>query len=237
MYKYILFDLDGTLLPLDIDVFVRKYFEAVTPFFKNLVEPEVFLKNLISSTEAMINNPGGQTNEEVFMNSFLPSVGQDRETMYPRFNIFYEQEFPKLKKYAGYSDWAAKVVGCLVEKGYSNVLATNPLFPRLAIEERMSWAGIDRFPWALVTTYENSHGCKPGIHYYQEICAKLGVSASDCLMVGNDVQEDMIAGTIGMDTFLVTDYLIDRGKPNYPVHYRGTLEELYNFVCKLPAAK
>jgi FMN phosphatase YigB (HAD superfamily) len=139
MYKYILFDLDGTLLPLDIDVFVQKYFEAVTPFFKDFVEPEVFLKNLISSTEAMINNPGGQTNEEVFMNSFLPAVGQDRETMYPRFNIFYEQEFPKLKKYAGYSDWAAKVVGCLVEKGYSNVLATNPLFPRLAIEERMSW--------------------------------------------------------------------------------------------------
>lgn len=236
MYQLIMFDLDGTLLPLDIEVFIHRYFEAVTPFFKEIVEPEVFFKNLMLSTQMMMQNQGERTNEEVFMQNFLPAVGRDRDTMYPLFNRFYEQEFPKLKKYAGYSAWAAKVVGHLVEKGYSIVLATNPVFPRRATEERMSWAGIAHFPWSLVTSYENSRGCKPNIHYYQEICDKLRVSPEDCLMVGNDAQEDMVVETMGMDTFLVTDYLIDRGEPKYRVRHRGTLEELFGFVKDLPVA-
>ncbi|MEL7563761.1 MAG: HAD family hydrolase [Dehalobacterium sp.] len=237
MYKVVFFDLDGTLLPLDIDVFIRKYFEAVTPFFKDLVEPGVFLKNLMSSTQAMIENPGDLTNEEVFMNSFLPAVGRDRQTMYPHFNLFYEQEFPKLKQHAGYSEWAAKVVAQLVEKGYSIVLATNPVFPRLATEERMSWAGIAHFPWSLVTTYENSCNCKPSIQYYQEICHKLRVAPQDCLMVGNDVQEDLVAGTIGMETFLVTDCLIDRGEPKFDPGCQGTLEEFYRMAVNLSSLR
>lgn len=237
MYKVILFDLDGTLLPLDMDVFIRKYFEAVTPFFKGVVEPGVFLKNLMSATQDMMKNQGNLTNEEVFMNSFLPAVGRDRETIYPHFNLFYEQEFPKLKRYTGYSEWAAKVVGQLVEKGYSIVLATNPVFPRLATEERMSWAGVAQFPWSLVTSYENSYSCKPSIQYYQGICHKLDASPQDCLMVGNDVQEDLVAGTIGMETFLVTDYLIDRGEPKFNARSQGTLEELYSFVKVLPRAR
>ena len=237
MYQHILFDLDGTLLPLDMDVFVRRYFEAVTPYFKDIVEPGLFFKNLVASTEKMIKNRGNQTNEEVFMQSFLPAVGRDRETIYPHFNRFYEEEFPKLKEYAGHSEWAAKVVGLLVEKGYPIALATNPLFPRIATEERMSWAGVAHFPWSLVTTYENCCGCKPGIHYYQEICTKLGVSPEKCLMIGNDVQEDLVAGTIGMDTFLVTDYLIDRGHPKYQARHQGTLEDLFDFVRDLPEAK
>jgi len=237
LYQLILFDLDGTLLPLDMDVFIRKYFAAVTPFFHGIIEPGVFLKYLMSSTETMIKNPGDLSNEEVFMNSFLPAVEKERDIIYPHFNLFYEQEFPKLKKYAGYSELAAKVVGQAVEKGYGIVLATNPVFPRRATEERMAWAGVDKFPWQLITTYENSRGCKPSLHYYQEICDKLGAAPENCLMVGNDVQEDLVASTLGMDTFLVTDLLIDRGEPQYEPGHRGTLADLFDFVQGLPPAK
>lgn len=234
MYKVVLFDLDGTLLPLDMDVFIRKYFGAISPYFKEIIDPDLFLENLMLSTRAMVKNQGNTSNEEVFMESFLPAVGHDRETMYPLFNRFYEQEFPKLKEFADQTLWAAKCVELLIQKGYEIVLATNPLFPRLATEERMSWAGVADFPWRLVTTYENSYSCKPNIKYYQDICEKIGVLPEDCLMVGNDMQEDMVAGTIGMDTFLVTDFLIDRGEPVYNPGHTGTLEEFFTFIKALP---
>lgn len=237
MYKVVLFDLDGTLLPLDMDIFIRKYFKVITDFFQDLIEPDLFLKTLLASTQAMMKNSDSFTNEEIFMKHFLPAVGYDRETMEPYFNRFYAQEFPKLKQYAGYSEWAAKVVAQFVEKGSSIVIASNPVFPRAATEARMSWAGVADFSWSLVTSYENSRNCKPSIQYYQEICRLLKVSPKDCLMVGNDVQEDLVAGEIGMETYLVTDCLIDRGKPKFEPGNRGNLAELYSFAQALSHVK
>ncbi|MGI6066349.1 MAG: HAD family hydrolase [Bacillota bacterium] len=234
MLKVLMFDLDGTLLPLDFDLFFHKYFETIAPYFQEIIEPAIFVKKLMASTYDMINNPGQFTNEQVFMDSFLPAIRQNKDTMYPLFEKFYEEEFPKLKKYAGYSQWSAQAIQKALDKGYRICLATNPVFPRRAIEHRMSWAGIERFPWEFVTTYENSYGCKPNPAYYKGICRVLKVTPKECLMVGNDVQEDLVAQTLGMKTFLVTDYLIDRGEPRYEPDYRGSLEELYNFMCGLP---
>jgi FMN phosphatase YigB (HAD superfamily) len=234
MFKAILFDLDGTLLPLDLEIFVHKYFEALAPVFAHKVEPKKFIKELISATEAMINNTGVTTNEEAFMQRFLPAIGQEKEEMYPLFENFYQTHFPKLKEYAGHSHLSEKIVGQVIQKGYKVALATNPIFPEMATRHRMEWAGIGELPWNLVTTYENSTFSKPNPKYFQEVCSKLGLAPQQCLMVGNDVQEDLVAGTIGMRTFLVTDCLIDRGKPEYKPDYQGTLEEFYRFVCDLP---
>ncbi|WP_157677311.1 HAD family hydrolase [Dehalobacterium formicoaceticum] len=234
MYKLVLFDLDGTLLPLDIEVFVKNYFVSITDFFQDVVDPQVFLHNLKQSTRAMARNQGDTVNEEVFMKNFLPAVGRERDFMYPRFQLYYEKEFPKLKEYAGFSPWAQESVTEVLNKGYPIVLATNPLFPRMATVERMSWARISQYPWSMITTYENSRRCKPNVQYYQDICRRMGVQAKDCLMIGNDVQEDIVAGTLGMDTFLVTDHLIDRGNPVYHPGHQGTLSELAHFMKEMP---
>lgn len=234
MFKAVFFDLDGTLLPLDLEIFVHRYFKALAPFFTDKVEPQKFVKELMLATEAMINNTGNISNEEAFMQKFLPAIGQEKEEMYPLFEKFYEKEFPKLKEYAGHSELAEKIVGQAVAKGYRVILATNPIFPEMATRHRMEWAGISHLPWELVTTYENSRFCKPNPKYFQEICSKMSLTPQECLMVGNDVQEDLVAGTLGMQTFLVTDCLIDRGKPVYKPDYHGTLEEFYKFVCQLP---
>jgi len=236
MFKAILFDLDGTLLPLDLEVFVHQYFEALAPFFAHKVEPKKFIRELMLATEAMISNTGTSSNEKVFMEKFLPAIGQDAEEMYPLFEEFYLNEFPKLEKYAGHSVLAEKIVGQVILKGYKAALATNPIFPELATKHRMEWAGIHQLPWDLVTTYETSTFSKPNPRYFQEVCTKLDLSPQECLMVGNDVQEDLVASTLGMKTFLVTDCLIDRGKPVYQPDYQGSLEDLYKFVCGLPKA-
>lgn len=235
MFKAVFFDLDGTLLPLDLEIFVHRYFKALAPFFAHKVEPQKFVKELMLATEAMINNTGNISNEEAFMQKFLPAIGQEKEEMYPLFEKFYEGEFPKLKEYAGHSELAEKIVGQAVAQGYRVVLATNPIFPEMATRHRMEWAGISHLAWDLVTTYENSRFCKPNPKYFQEICAKLSLTPEECLMVGNDVQEDLVAGTLGIQTFLVTDCLIDRGSPKYTPDYQGTLEEFYKFVCQLPS--
>jgi len=233
LLKALLFDLDGTLLPLDFDLFVKKYFQMVATYFENVVETKLFLKHLMLSTEAMIKNTGSLTNEELFMQCFLPAINQEKDTIYPLFEQFYTSEFPKLKEYAGYSQLSSEIVGTAVAKGYRVLLATNPVFPELATRHRMVWAGVDEFPWEVVTTYENCCTCKPNPNYFREICAKTGLEPEECLMIGNNVQEDLVAGTLGMKTFLVTDCIIDRGQPAYIPDYQGTLEELYRFVAGL----
>lgn len=237
MLKAILFDLDGTLLPLDLEVFLHRYFEALAPFFADKVTPQIFIKELMSATKAMIENSGQYTNEKVFMDNFLPAIKQDREVVYPLFEKFYQEEFPKLRRYAGYSELAHEIVGQVQNKGYKIALATNPVFPQLATEHRMTWAGIENITWDLVTTYENSYSCKPNPTYFNEVCQKLNVLPESCLMVGNDVQEDLVAGTVGMQTYLVTDCLIDRGEPQFLPDYRGTLTDLSVFVADLPVIK
>lgn len=234
MISVLLFDLDGTLLPVDLETFTRKYFEAVGGYFCQVAEPATFLKHLMVSTEAMIRNMGPVTNETVFMDNFLPAVERDGDMISTMFNQFYEDEFPKLKKYAGFSPWAGKALESGITKGYRLCLATNPLFPLIATEQRMAWAGVERIPWELVTTYENSRGCKPNPGYFLDVCRQLQVKPEECLMIGNDVQEDLVAGTLGMKTFLVTDCLIDRGNPGYQPDYQGSLLDLQQFIENLP---
>ncbi|WP_366922662.1 HAD family hydrolase [Metallumcola ferriviriculae] len=232
MSKAILFDLDGTLLPLNTEEFLKKYFGTVAPYFRDVAAPAEFLKYLLTATEKMLQNDGTVSNEELFMQQFLPAIKQEREVMAPLFETFYRDEFPQLKQYAGYTEQAAEVVQLAVDKGYKIVLATNPVFPEAAIRHRMEWAGVGHFPWALVTAYENTCTCKPNPRYYQEISDKIKVRPAQCLMIGNDVQEDIVSKSLGMTTFLVTKNLIDRGDPTYEPDGRGDLTELKDFLSK-----
>lgn len=235
MIKAILFDLDGTLLPLDMEKFIKGYFKGLSSYFAEIVEPQVFIKELLTATQLMVENPGEFSNEEVFMGAFLPAINQERLGMEPLFEKFYVEEFPKLKELVSGNSLAPRIVDKAVERGYKTVLATNPLFPQLAIHHRMDWAGVKNHPWELVTSYEDFYSAKPNIAYFQEIAAKIGVEPQECLMIGNDAQEDMVASEIGMGTFLVTDHLIDRQAPQYQVQNRGTLAELKDYIANLPA--
>jgi len=237
MLKALLFDLDGTLLPLDVDLFTREYFRAVGGYFQSVAQPDYFLQHLISSTEAMVRNCGPDTNETVFMEKFLPMMPLPGPQITELFDRFYQEEFPKLKKFSCQTPWTDKIVAAAREKGYRLVLATNPLFPRVATGLRMEWAGLDGADWETVTTYENSRGCKPNPAYFIDLCRQLALEPGECLMVGNDVQEDLVAGTLGMGTYLVTDCLIDRGQPVYRPDYQGSMGDLHQFICNLPTAE
>lgn len=231
MIKIILFDLDGTLLPMQQDDFTTAYFNGLS---KKLApygyEPKRLVGGVWQGTKAMVKNDGTQTNEQVFWKEFASLFGDKVYEDIDRFNEFYETDFDKLKSYCGYNEQANKTVRALNEKGYTLVIASNPVFPMTAQKKRMSWAGVNPDDFALITSYENSHYCKPNPQYYKEIAERLGVKPSDCLMVGNDTTEDAAAKLMGMDFFLLTDCLLNKESKDISKFRRGSFAQLLNYI-------
>jgi FMN phosphatase YigB (HAD superfamily) len=233
MFEAILFDLDGTLLDIDMDFFLTKYFKEMGRMAANggYCDPQQLVGQILKSTDVMIRDIDPKVcNEESFMQHFFNSLQVDEVEMRAFFDEFYLTGFPRLqgycKPFAGVPEMMAQVFA----RESKVVIATNAVFPRRAIQLRMDWAGIGHFPYELVTSYENMHYCKPNRQYYEEIAANIGVEPSACLMIGNDVDEDLIAGKIGMKTFLVQDRLIDRGNSTYSPDWRGSLQDLFRFL-------
>ncbi|SFI84250.1 HAD family hydrolase [Thermoflavimicrobium dichotomicum] len=227
MIKALLFDLDGTLLPMDTEQFVDQYTKALAPEMAHVIPPEKFVKMLFKATAAMIENKEKEkTNKEVFEQAFSKESGVAWERIADDVDRFYRDTFPTLKEHAGFEPLARQVVQAAMDQGYKVVVATNPVFPKAAILERLRWAGIHDFPFAWVTVYEETHFCKPHPEYYLEIVERIGVKPNECVMIGNDMQEDMVASTLGMKTFWVTTNRIDRGKPVYRVDQEGSLADL-----------
>lgn len=231
----ILFDLDGTLLPMDNDEFTKGYFKMLV---KKLApygyEPQKLIDGIWSGTAAMVKNDGTKTNEQTFWEKFSEVFGEKALADKPLFDEFYENEFQNAKAICGYNPKAAVAVHTIKEMGFRIALATNPIFPSAATESRISWAGFDPNDFELYTTYENIGYCKPNPEYYREIARRLGVNPEQCLMVGNDVTEDMEAAQkAGMSVFLLTDCLINKERNDISVYPRGSFEQLMDFANKL----
>ena len=145
------------------------------------------------------------------------------------FDDFYKTDFQKIKDICGYDPRASEVIAAVKALGFRVALATNPLFPTVATESRIRWAGLSPDDFELFTTYEGSHYCKPSLDYYREVLDKLGLSADECLMVGNDVSEDMIAAELGMKVFLLTDCLINRKNADISAYPNGGYSELIEY--------
>lgn len=225
--KAILLDLDGTLLPIELDEFLKAYFGLLTNEFADIFNSGTFIKHLIAATNKMIENNGERLNKDVFTENFFALMEIDNsEEIMDRFDLFYTEKFPLLRSGINSRGLSRRLIKKLKDKGYQLVLATNPLFPIEAIAERVRWVDIDPEDFTFITNYENMHYCKPNLNYYQEIIDNLLLNPGDCIMIGNDVQEDMVAGQLGMKTYLVTDFLIDRGTNNIKYDWQGSFEEL-----------
>ena len=230
-YNYLLLDLDGTLLPMEMDKFLNAYLRAVSTWMAPYMAPDRFAKCLMASTREMIANlDPGRSNEAVFWDDFIPRTGLDKEEIQPVFERFYREEFPKLAAVAQPTPVAGRICARGLELGAELVIATNPIFPRRAIEERLRWAGIEAFPFRLVTAYENTHFCKPQPQYYRQILDHLGADPEECLMVGNDPAEDLVAQDLGIATYLVLDHVVPRPGTQRRPDFQGRLAALPAFL-------
>ena len=109
MNKTILFDLDGTLLPMDQDEFVKYYFGLLA---KKLAphgyEPNHLVAAVWAGTKAMVENTGETTNEEVFWADFCHIFGAGARKDEPLFEEFYAADFGNVRKVCGFDPTAAE---------------------------------------------------------------------------------------------------------------------------------
>ena len=236
MIKAVFFDLDGTLLPMDQDEFLKTYLKLLTVKTAGIgYDPKIFASSVMSATMKVIKNDGTKTNEQMFWTEFARIFGDRVYADVPVFDAFYENEFEGARVCCGVNPESREIIEYLKNKGIRRILATNPVFPPVATNRRVKWAGLERDDFELITTYDNIGYCKPNPKYYLEIANRCGLAPEECLMVGNDVDDDMPAALAGLSVFLLTDCMINKsGKDinNYPHGGFAELREYIDSLCK-----
>lgn len=231
--QHILFDLDGTLLPMVQDEFVKFYMPLLAKAYMSKgvpVEPKKFIGAVWAGYEAMVKNDGSRTNREAFWSYIDPELPIGAEESEKIAEEFYGGEFNQAVCTTRPTPLADQIVKTVKGKGLGTYLATNPVFPRCATMNRIRWAGLEAEDFSLITTYETCSFCKPNPEYYKKILDTFSLDPAECLMVGNDVGEDLSIRTLGVKTFLVTDTMENKNNLPIETEYQGSLEELLEFV-------
>ncbi|MEG0322724.1 MAG: HAD family hydrolase [Raoultibacter sp.] len=237
-YRAVFFDLDGTLLPMDLGEFMQAYFGGLAEYVAaRSIDPEEFITGLKAGIKAMASPEDRRLNSEKYWDAFFTMIDQQSADWTPLISEFYESEFGKIGKNVVPEQAAARAVRALVSKGYPLILATMPMFPLRAVEWRLAWAGIDPAVFSRITNYENSTAVKPSLEYYAENLRAAGVTGSDVLMVGNNTKEDLACLELSMDAFLVTDHMLDPVKFDLSTIKHGTMEEFAAWVDTLPVCE
>jgi len=232
--KSLLFDLDDTLLSSKPETFLPAYFKVLTEKLQDLVPPDKLVQQILASTRLMVYPPHpDRTNKEVFEADFFPKIGIPREILLPIFEDFYAHDFGKLRSVTKPKPEAREVIVEAFRCCQKVVIATQPVFPITAIRQRLEWAGIGDFPYTLITSYENMHACKPSKDYFLEIASFLGLQPQECLMIGNDLQQDILpAGQAGLATCWITESQGVSAECNL----QGTLSDLRRWLQNGPIA-
>ena len=238
MRNTILFDLDGTLVPFMQDDFIKAYFGALVKQVAPMgYDGEKIIKALWKGTVAMLKNDGRLLNQQLFWESFAEDLGVGALSLESILEDFYRNEFNAVAATLRETVDRSGMIRALRKKGYTLVLATNPVFPAVAVETRLKWIGLRPEDFDHVTTYENSRSCKPNPAYYREIMALMGKEADECLMIGNNPSDDGGAREAGITTWLVTDYLENAENlpvEEFPCH---TFDQLEKALAELPAVQ
>jgi len=240
----ILLDLDNTLLMFNENEFFKTYNSSLYTKFTDLLKPDELFDKMMTATHRMVRNDGQQTNLELFMDEFCRDIQLSRQEIWTRFDKFYRNDFDQFRTLVTKIPGVYEILHNIQEQGLKTVIATNPMFPDFVQRLRLDWAGLNLLDFNLITGVENSYACKPSLKYYQDICAELKLIPENCLMVGNDALNDIVAGKIGMKTMLVSDSsdmsielsreLSWNEDDKLPVpDYRGSIQDLPGIVAQL----
>lgn len=226
--------MDGTLVPMDMKGFTSGYFKLLAKkLAKHGIDPDSLVDAVWTGTAAMVRNDGSAYNDVVFWDSFKAKCNFSREQVGADCDEFYSNEFVEAKKFTKENPLAIEAVKAAKGTADKVILASNPLFPLQGQATRLEWVGLGLEDFDLTTSYESDRYCKPNPKYFEDICERIGVQPSECLMIGNDEFEDMYAASkAGMDCYLVTECIIPSSDHpwNGP---RGTFAEMIEMLKQL----
>ena len=230
--KDFLFDLDDTLLGNDMEgAFLGRYLDMLSRKVAHLCEPRAFVQLLWQCSEAMVRNEdSSRTLQQVFWDEFAIRTDIPETALLPVLTDFYANDFPTLEDETQRIPEACPLVKTALARGCDVVIATKPVFPRVAIAHRLAWAGIDDLDYSLITSYEVMHFCKPHLQYFLEISTFLDIQPEQCMMIGNDPSDDMVAGKVGMRTFYIEGTSADNHNLSVPVNGRGSARRLLQLL-------
>lgn len=212
MIKAVFFDLDGTLLPMDEEEFIKVYFISLYKKVAYLgYEKEKLIKTIWDGTEAMYKNDGTHTNEQVFWNLFKKYYSEDKLKDKEIFDSFYINEFKSTKNVCKDNPLAKEIVNFCKNNLKYTILSTNPIFPYAGTLTRMSFIGLKEDDFDFITAYENSSYCKPNPKYFEFLLNKFNLKADEVILFGNNTIEDAYcAAQVGIKTYLVDGNIIDK---------------------------
>lgn len=140
----VFFDLDGPLLHFHDQDFERVYFNGLSQALSDVMDAKSLISLIWACTKEMVLDLSLRSNERVFMEALAAKVNAETfALMKEGFEQFYQMGFDDLKSILKDNSIMKLAVENLKQKGYRLVIVTNPLFPRLAIEKRIHWTGMN----------------------------------------------------------------------------------------------
>ncbi len=209
MMKTYFFDLDDTLLKLNWPVFEKAYYGGLARAFSALISPEKTIDYIYQSYLYMVAVIDQRSNKEKFYAKMAELSGIEAKVLMAKENAYYENEYDKLQSITTKNETMVQALRRLQEKKYPIIIASQPVFPALATHKRLAWLGFDAAEFLKVTTFETERACKPSLAYYQNLLNEFNLQPADCVMVGNDRKEDMVATQLGMAGILIVDDILD----------------------------
>lgn len=223
----VLFDLDGTLIDIDMNRFIPAYMQRLTARLADLADPRALTMVIRETVHVMLNgSDGSQTMEQLLLNKLAGEFGIGSNDYHRRLALFIEYDLPSLRPLVKAHPASRALIEACLANGWQAIMATNPIFPLAVVEARMTWGKLDGLGFRHITAYETSRHCKPHPGYFHQLLDQLGTPPSSCLMVGNDTEHDLAAAAVGIQTCLLTTWLIDRLGGRYQANWQGNHEEL-----------
>ncbi len=228
--KAAFFDLDGTLLDIEMNDFISTYIEGLACHFSDVALRYTFSSALRDAMMALlVGDSGFDSNKKLFFAILQKRLGIDADVFFRRLKNYCENGMEELRPFIRPLPLASQILNQCRNRNLKVILATNPIFPRCIIDARLAWGGLADFPFDFVTSFENTRYCKPDARYFRDLLEEFGLAPEEAIMVGNDTEHDLAACAIGMKTFLVDTWVVDRGSDFKP-DYRGGHRELLRFL-------
>lgn len=232
MIKAVLLDLDNTLLHNPDRQFATQFLSLLDDYMRAACGIEqasqFFLQGLRRLASRGLDDIE-TGNQSLLVQLISNGSGRDAGEVQQAFDAFYTECYPELQACISPVEGAAELVLELHRLGYTLVITTNPLYPEVAVRERMRWAGLpdQQDLYHLVTGSDLMRFAKPHPAYYAEVLARVGIEPDEAVVVGDSLKNDILPShTVGLHTFHVTT------QPTVESSASGSLQDLYHLIHK-----